>query len=167
MIDGKTPTKFSYKAHILQDAISGETKVETVPADKVTAFRSAYSVRGGRHSSSRRVTTYYIGFETEENGKFASHESGVLWNYVTWMKEHTDTIQIEYYVHSGMIKNIDGVDKRDIDGLSERIVAVEEALKLQAEQEELQKRQEEQKAGRRYQIMSQSVGKTLEEIKKS
>ncbi len=164
LIDGKRPSKLSYKVHILQDAISGETKVETLPVDKVTAIRSGYRIRGGRHSSSRRVDTYYIGFETEENEKFASYESGVLWKYVTWMKEHTDTIQIEYYVHSGMIKKIDGVDKKDIDALSDRIAEVEEELKLRAEQEELQKRQEEQKAGRRYQIMSQSVGKTLEEV---
>lgn len=166
LIDGKTPSKMSYKAHILKDAFSGETKVETLPVEKVTPFRSEYSIRGGRHSSSRRITTYYIGFETEENGTFASYESGVLWKYVTWMKEHNDTIQIEYYVHSGMIKRIDGVDKRDIDGLSARIVEAEEALKVRAEQEELKKRQEKEKAGKRYQIMSESVGKTLEEIKK-
>ena len=165
LIDGKTPSKLSYKAHILQDACSGETKVETLPVEKVSAFRSEYSVGGGRHSSSRRITTYFIGFETEENGTFASRESGVLWKYVSWMKENTDTIQIEYYVHSGMIKTIDGVDKKDIDGLSANIVAVEEALKLQAEQEELLKRQEEKKAGIRYRIMSESVGKTLEEVK--
>lgn len=166
LIDGKTPSKLSYKANILRDALSGETKVETFPAEKVSAFRSEYSVEGGRHSSSRRITTYYIGFETEENGIFASRESVVLWKYVSWMKEHTDTIQIEYYVHSGMIKRIDGVGKKDIDGLSANIVAVEEALELQAEQEELQKRQEEKKAGIRYRIMSESVGKTLEEVKK-
>lgn len=172
LIDGKKPTKFSYKASILQDAIDGETKVETLPVEKIEPFRAEYRTRGGRHSSSRNVTTYYIGYETEENKAFASYESSVLWKYVTWMKENADTIQIEYYAHSGLIKRIDGVDKRDLDGLNARIAAVEEALKRQAEQEELQKKQEElqkkeetQKGGRRYAIISQSVGKTLEEVK--
>lgn len=166
LIDGKTPSKMLYKVHILKDAFSGETEVETLSADKITPFSSGYRVKGGRHSSSRRINTYYIEFETKENGTYASYESGVLWKYVTWMKEHTDTIQIEYYVHSGMIKSIDGVDKRNIDGLSARIVTVEEELKLRAEQEQLQKIQEEKKETRRYQIMSQSVGRTLEEIKR-
>lgn len=52
--------------------------------------------------------------KTVDNKLFASRESSEVWEYIEWIKEHKDTIQIEYYVHSGIIKTIDGIDRNDM-----------------------------------------------------
>ena len=113
LIDGETPSKFAYKASILKDALTGETKVENLPVEKVTPFRSEYYVSGGRNSSGSYHTSYYVKFETEDGRLFASYESPEVWNYVVWMREHRETIQIEYYVHSGILKTLNGIDKNE------------------------------------------------------
>lgn len=176
LIDGETPSKFAYKASILKDALSGETKVENLPVEKVTPFRSEYYVSGGRNSSGRYHTSYYVRLETEAGRLFASYESPEIWNYVVWMQEHRETIQIEYYVYSGILKTINGIDKNDEKALVEELVKLEAERKrqeeLQAEQEalwaeqEMERILEAQKRSERYwEIMKAGVGNDIEVVK--
>ena len=176
LIDGETPSKFAYKASILKDALSGETKVENLPVEKVTPFRSEYYVSGGRNSSGRYHTSYYVRLETEAGRLFASYESPEIWNYVVWMQEHRETIQIEYYVHSGILKTINGIDKNDEKALVEELVKLEAERRrqeeLQAEQEalwaeqEMERILEAQKRSERYwEIMKAGVGNDIEVVK--
>lgn len=165
LIQGKKPSRMAYKFHILQDAISGETKVETFPVDQVIPFINEYHVSSGRGHSGSDITTYYIVYESEEKGKFASLESWQVWKYVEWIKERSDTIKIEYYVHSGIIKTIDGIDKNDRKALFDGMAKIEEDLRLQAEREELQKQKLNEQETKRYQIIKQSVGKNIEDVR--
>ena len=126
LIDGEKPTKLSYKAHILRDVLSGETKVEELPAEKVTPLRAEYDAD---ESDEKGRTSQYVKFETEEGGVFASYESLEVWNYVFWMKRHGEAIPIEYYVHSGMLKSINGIDKNDSETLRKETRKLEEELR--------------------------------------
>ena len=123
-IDGKKPGKFQYMTAVLKDGIGGQTKTVTFDAENVNAGRTTYSIRAGR--GSREGHTDYISFHNDGVSFCTVQLRVAAVNYVRFAKKYKDAFTIEYYVHSGIIKTIDGMGVFDEDALDAARGSLEE-----------------------------------------
>lgn len=162
LIENETPSKLDYKYAILRDVFGQETKVVDIPSAEVEVYVQSYSYKSGR--STERAYAYYMAFETADRKCYASLESEGFRICINELKELKDSIQIEYYIHSGIIKSIDGIDKNDDETLMEYIALCTEEVKRQKDQEEAEalRLKELEKEG--IMIMAESEGKDITQV---
>ena len=161
-----------YKYEIIKDLISNQTTIINTndiycEKDILTRYRS-------RHNRVHRYPAYISFKENNDSDRFSSAElTGTSVVIIEYLKELEDTITIEYYNNSKIIKSIDGIEKFDFDKFKERVsylsnLKEEEKIKedkLKKEQEEKEK-QESIIGGKKYKIEQNSIGKKIEDVKK-
>ena len=80
----------------------------------IEGCKGTYRGMGKRAS---RHDVYYVKYNTG-NTEFSSIESEEVAVAVEIITKVNGTIEIEYYPHSGIIKSINGIDKKDTDSIT-------------------------------------------------
>ena len=154
MINGKKPSRLEYKFSILCDAISGKTKKDTIPIEDIDIYKNHYSYRVNRHR--KGANSYYISFAVGIN-RYSSVEQYKTIKCIDEIIECSDSIELEYYPNSGIIKSINGIEKNDYELLTANANRIENNKK----EEQTNNKQNELIAAYH---MSECVGKPLKEI---
>ena len=108
---------------------------------------------------------------------YSSEATDALVKIVNQLKLYEDTVKIEYYNNSKIIKSIDGIDKFNYDQLKERVEYLikqkTEELELEKIEKEKIKQEKEQKekearelSTKIYTTKRDSIGKNIEDVKK-
>ncbi len=141
----------------------------------ITAVGSYHSKYRGRYSQS--YIRYIINKDNEKMCEYsATYPSGVI-KVIEELKRLEDEITIEYYVNSGIIKSIDGIDKFDYDKLAELLASkkmeqIQPILdKIEEREKETQRQQEIakealEKSKIKDKIISEAIGKNIELVEK-
>jgi len=156
----KKPSRFSYKAAILKDALAGETRVARGTWENVRADGERYSFRvsTGRHTyGTRSAYAYFLAFRDGDVSYQSYLAEGTAVSYYELTEKasqkkagrETERIcekeyMIEYYPNSGLVKAIDGCSPYDGDGLQVLL----EAFRAQVAAEE-ERREQEAEAARK------------------
>lgn len=109
---GQKMSYFRYLGNILKDCIDKETNVASINKDEIYISRSLSSGGRGRRSYIYRIQYNVMG-ENNTKYTYSSEESGALVKMVSYLLQLEDEISIEYYINSGVIKSIEGIDKSD------------------------------------------------------
>lgn len=155
MINGKKPSRLEYKFNILCDAISGKTKKNTILIEDIDIYENHYSYRVNRHR--KGANSYYISFVVGIN-KYSSVEQYKTIKCIDEIIECSDSIELEYYPNSGIIKSINGIEKNDYKLLAYNADKIENDKK----EEQTNNKQNEIIA---YSIMSECVGNSLADVR--
>lgn len=163
-------SNFSYKCAIISDIISNQTI--TVDVSNITADKHySRSTTGIRH----RIHYYYPA--CIKYNSYSSEATDTLVEIVNKLKKYEDTVKIEYYNNSKIIKSIDGIDKFNYDQLNERVEYLIEQktkkLELERIEEEKIKQEQEQKEKEARELStkinktkSDLIGKNIKDVKK-
>ena len=165
LIDNKTPSRFEYKYNILQDAIDKTTVTKIVPVENIEIYYNHYVVNTGRSSKGRM--SYYIKFKIDDM-QYSSLEERSTAIYTEELLKVKETITIEYYQHTGIVKAIDGIDKNDTEELRFYVLESRDLARQEEESKEQEsiKQEEEERTNSaiEYSVLSKSIGKKLSEI---
>lgn len=165
LIDGKSPSKFVYKHNIFLDMINGDTKLQEIPVENIETDINHYTI--GSRRSRGSYNSYYVKFELD-NEKYSSLETYALSVYIDKLIEYKDTILVEYYPHTGIIKSIDGIDKSDTQKLARYVGQIESDAKkeIQRQEQEAIEKEEEQRENEanEYKVLSNSIGRNFAEV---
>ncbi len=165
LIDNDTPSRFTYKYNILLDAIEEKTITEAITVDNIKTYTNHYVARSGK--SSRSAKSYYIRFTIGDN-QYSSLESYELARYINMLMSAENTITIEYYPRTGIIKTIDGIDKNDSATLERYAIRTQNEARIEKQKQEQEsvKQEEEERANSviEFTILNNSIGKSIEDV---
>ena len=110
----------------------------------------------------------------QESLFYGSIEEDNLIEIIDYLKKFEETIEIEYYKNSKIIKSIDGIDKLDYDKLIDRVYeAMINKAKIQKENDEIKIQLEQQQLDERIkdgkiksELKDKSINKNIEDVKK-
>ena len=167
IINYKECSRIQYKYEILVDSIKQTTKTVTLASNEIKTSRIRKTTRARRGHSSRTYYKYYVKYISEDGEiyKYSSKETEYICNIIDTLKTFEDNITIGYYSNSGIIKEIDGIDKYDTEKINQRIESLK-MQKLEEEQAELEKKQREQEQQQKEIKERQEMNKKINDILK-
>lgn len=163
-IAGEMPSKWSYKNAIFCDLVEKDTVSVAIASTELKTSGHRYGYKA-RSSASGHYACYidYVGADGKEYG---SYESEWITNYVGLIKEQAESINIEYYLHSGVIKSIDGIEKNNTESLLEHLEFLKAERQRNQELAEEAERQHKLLVAQGYSIVQNSVGTDFADVLK-
>lgn len=169
--NGKRPLKLIYEAAVLQDAFMGITEFTVLQQEDVSLFSREYRA-GTARGGSRPSRYYYLGYHTEDGKEYVCSLLYSQYRALGILTEVEDSITLEYYAHSGILKSVQGIPL--LDGGEITAVALEKKRELEEawaqqvkateEREKRNKEQETQKTTRLWNSVGESFESVLEEF---
>lgn len=161
MIDGKRPSKIGYKLNLLCDVVLDSTATDTIDTKDMEIFENSYTYRT-RRAHRRTQRSYYVVYKVNFNTYYSLEEKQIAGCIANLMLA-TDTIEIEYYPNSGIIKSVNGIAKNEYELLRNSVSKIENDKDEQKDNEEIDNEANELAAAY---LMQDCVGKTLMDVQK-
>lgn len=161
-----------YKYEIIKDIFSNQTT--TIQTSNIYCEKDILTRNRSRHNRKHRYPAYIaFGEEDAKNRYYSAELTGASVVTIEYLKELEDTITIEYYNNSKIIKSIDGIEKFDVDKFEKRIAYLLDLKKEEKAKEDKLKQEQEEKekieknlSTQKYIIAQNSIGKKFEDVKK-